>query len=474
MAGTGQHSVLLMKQTTFVAAARNAFVILICFSTASIGCAQSRREDRRAFISPGIATTDDPRRIPMPNVPRGPEGVLVLKGGRIFDSVKSSFFFGTLVIERNRIRAVLPPAAADWPIDARVLDVTGKTVMPGLIDLHTHITNPDPAFTPVDEEQNEASAALIALRNLRYYIEDGVTSIRDLGSLEMVPYILKERVAKNKLVGPRLFVAGKIITGLGGHGTERPVKAIHTPAFRKEVSGPYEWRNAVREMFKLGADLIKVASHFAPEEIRAAVEEAHNLGLKVTCDCETFYIQWAVEAGVDIIEHPLPRSDEAIRMMAEHHVASDPTLVPYYSLLNTSGGYWGSTSRRFTLTMEGVFSVFQKMKAAGIKMGIGTDTATETIRYQPDSYIAELKLFVENGYSIPQVLIAATKTNAEILDMDDKLGTLEPNKLADVIVVDGTPDTNLDDLRKIDKVIRDGYLLVDHGQVVIPASGLVK
>jgi imidazolonepropionase-like amidohydrolase len=460
-----------MRRMTNVSNIRYLFLILAGLFTVWTLSGQSRREDRRAFLSPGTPTTDDPRRIPVPNVPRGPEGVLVLKGGRIFDSVKSSAYPGTLVIERNRIRAVLPPESSDWPKDARVIDVAGKTVMPGLIDLHTHITNPDPTFTPVDEQQNEASAALIASRNLRYYIEDGVTSIRDLGSLEMVPYILKERVAANKLVGPRLFVAGKIITGLGGHGTERPLIAIHTPPYRKEVSGPDEWRNAVREEFKRGADLIKVASHFAPAEVRAAVEEAHNLGLKVTCDCETFYIQWAVEAGVDIIEHPLPRSDDTIRLMAERHVESDPTLIPYHMLLETSGGYWGSTSRRFTLTREGMFSIFAKMKAAGIKMGVGTDTATETMRYQPNSYITELKLFVENGYSVKDVLVAATKTNAEILDMDDKLGTLERGKLADVIVVDGNPDIDLDDLRKIDKVIRDGYIVVDGGQVVINRPG---
>jgi imidazolonepropionase-like amidohydrolase len=120
-------------------------------------------------------------------------------------------------------------------------------------------------------------------------------------------------------------------SSLNPSGTERPVRSIHTPDCRKEVSSPDEWRNAVRETFKRGADVIKVAGDFIPEEVPAAVEEAHNLGLRVTCDCETFYIQWAVEAGVDVIEHPLPRSEEAIRLMAERHVAADPTLIAHNS-----------------------------------------------------------------------------------------------------------------------------------------------
>jgi imidazolonepropionase-like amidohydrolase len=309
---------------------------------------------------------------------------------------------------------------------------------------------------------------LWGLQNLRVLLEDGITSVRDLGSLEMVPFVLKEWAAENRIPSPRLFVAGKIITGTGGHGTERPLIAIHTPPFRREASGPDDWRNAVREAFKRGADVIKISSHFSEPEARAAAEEAHALGLKITCDCETYYIPMAVRAGVDIIEHPLPRTPEAIQLMAEHGVASDPTLVVYLRMLEKTGGYYNSTSRRFTLTRSGILDTFARMKAAGIKMGIGTDTSTTSILTHGSQYLAELKAFVENGYTIPQALIAATRTGAEILDMQDKLGTLEPGKLADVLVVEGRPDQNLDDLKRIDLVIRDGYLVVEKGHVTVP------
>jgi imidazolonepropionase-like amidohydrolase len=145
-----------------------------------------------------------------------------------------------------------------------------------------------------------------------------------------------------------------------------------------------------------------------------------------------------------------------------------PTLIPYAYIFDQWGGYFGATSRRFTFSKEANLDVLRRMKKAGIKMGIGTDLVIDWFRYLPQPYIRELKYFVEAGYTIPEALVAATKTNSEILDMSDKLGTLEPGKLADVAVFAGRPDQNLDDLAKVDIVIRDGYLVVKGGEVVIP------
>ena len=429
---------------------------------------QSRVEDRRTFISATTQTTDDPRRVPVPPGARGPEGVLVLRGGRIFDAVKAEAYLGTVVIERNRIRAILPPEATDWPANAKVLDVSGKTVMPGLIDMHVHVTYPN-RDTPIDEQASEGAGVLRGLTHLRYFIENGITTVRDLGGVLNAPYLLAEWMAQNRAPGPRLFVAGHIITGTGGHAAERPISATHTPSFTREANGPDDWRKAVRETFKEGASVIKLASYFSPDEVRAAVEEAHALGLKVTTHSETFYIKWAVEAGIDMVEHPLPRSDETIRLMAEHHTASIPTLQVYENVFDTTGGYYLlAASGRFSISRQENFDMFKKMKAAGITMGVGTDTIGDANDYTPNQYIAELKWFVKGGYTAAGALIAATRTNAELLDMSDKLGTIEKGKLADVVVVDGKPDVELNDLQKVDIVIRDGYIEVDHGQIVTP------
>jgi imidazolonepropionase-like amidohydrolase len=236
----------------------------------------------------------------------------------------------------------------------------------------------------------------------------------------------------------------------------------------REASGADDWREAVRENFKKGADFIKLASHFSPEEVRAAVEEAHRLGLRVTVDAETFYIGWAVEAGVDCVEHPLPRTDEVIQMMAASGVDSVPTLQTYSYIFDLSGGYYGSTSRRFSFSKEANLEVLRRMKDAGIKIGIGTDLVMDWFRFLPTAYIHELEWFLRAGYSRPEVLVAATRDSAEILGMEDKLGTLEPGKLADVLVVSGNPDEDPSQLRNVDLVFRDGYLQVQDGRLHVP------
>ena len=313
-----------------------------------------------------------------------------------------------------------------------------------------------------------ADATLRAVEKLRYFLESGITSVRDVGSQGDVTFRLKEWVRENRLAGPRVFPAGQFITAEGGHSTENtPDEWIRWMGATRIATGPDDWRLAVREQFHKGADVIKLGSHFSFEEIKAAVQEAHELGLKVTVDSETFYIQRAVEAGADTIEHPLPRTDETIQLMAKKGVAADPTLIPYQIIFDEWGGYFGSTSRRFTFSNDANLEMLRRLKRAGIKCGVGTDLILHWYRYLPGAYIRELKNFVAAGWSAPEALVAATKTNSEILDMDDRLGTLEPGKLADVLVVDGRPDENLDDLAKVDLVVRDGNTVVQGGKVAI-------
>ena len=445
-----------------------AIVVLLVSLSCAHSWAQERREDRRKFLDPKTQVSDDPRRIVVKPGTRGPEGTMVLRGGRIFDGTGASAREGTLVIERNKIAKILPVGATDWPKDAQVIDVSGKTVLPGLIDLHTHLTYPL-AETDFGVGMNEADATLRGAEKLRYFLESGITSVRDVGSQGDVPFRLKEWVRENRIPGPRVFPAGAFITAEGGHSTENtPDEMIRMTGATRLASGPDEWRQAVREQFHKGADVIKLGSHFSAEEVKGAVAEAHELGLKVTVDAETFYIQRAVEAGADTIEHPLPRSEETIQLMAKKGVAADPTLIPYQIIFEEWGRYFGSTSRRFTFSKDANLEMLKRLRKAGIKCGVGTDLILHWYRYMPGPYIRELKNFVEAGWSVPEALVAATKINAEILDMDDRLGTLQAGKLADVLVVDGKPDENLDDLAKVDLVIRDGYKVVEGGHLTIP------
>jgi imidazolonepropionase-like amidohydrolase len=425
------------------------------------------RTERRRFMSPTQSVSDDPRRVPEPPGVNGPPGTLVLRGGRIFDGTGAPVREGTLVITRNHIDRILAPSATNWPSDARVIDVAGKTVMPGLIDLHTHLTYPDDD-TPGSVAGSRADAALRGVERLRYYIESGITSIRDVGSEGDVPFRLQAWVKQNRVIGPRVFAAGQLITSKGGHGDDGGPYNSTAAGMVRVASGPDDWREAVREQFTAGADVIKIASHFTPAEVSAAIQEAHALGLKVTCDCETFYTKWAVEAGIDMIEHPLPRSDETIALMKQHGTESDPTLTPYIIIFNSAGAYYGTTSRRFFFSKSANFALVKKMKDAGITLGVGTDLVRDWFRYLPGPYINELQQFVRLGYTVPEVLQIATRTNAQMLDMGDRLGTLEPGKLADLTVIDGRPEVSLGDLAKVWLVVRDGYVVVDQGNINVP------
>ena len=236
----------------------------------------------------------------------------------------------------------------------------------------------------------------------------------------------------------------------------------------REANGADDWVAAVRQQFKRGADWIKLASHFDESEIRAAVEEAHRLGLRVTVDSETLFTDMAAQAGVDCIEHPLPRSDATVKLMAERGIASVPTIIPYQILIKEWGGYYGSTSRRFTISEPRMFDMVRKMKQAGVKLGVGTDLILDWYRRLPEPYIQELQNFQRLGYTAEEAVIAATRTSAEILGMADRLGTIEPGKLADLIVVDGRPDVDLEDLRKVRTVIVDGRVIVRDGEIELP------
>ena len=410
-------------------------------------------EDRRRFIDPNTRTTNDPRRIPLPPGPEGPDGTIVITGGRIFDGTGADARDGNIVIERNRIKEILPPGSTNWPRDAQVIDVDGKTVMPGLIAMHEHMSEiTSPLHDGIDVITHEAHLTLMAIEHLRWYIESGITTIRDAAAHGEVPFRLKDAVNQNRIPGPRIFSVGQTTTGTGGHSVEGNYKAIEKRFTLAEThyDGAIEWRMNVREQFNRGADLIKTTNIYNREEIAAAIEEAHALGIKVISDAHVPYLEWAIEAGLDCVEHtgPSRETDKVIRMMVERGVQAVPTVAAGYQ-------------------DPAVMEVLSKMVAAGIPMGVSLDNGEE-VELHPINYIRELKTFVEAGMTISQALLSATKVGAEILDMDDKLGTLEPGKLADVLVVDGKPDEDLEDLANTNLVIRDGRVIIKDGRVITP------
>jgi len=435
---------------------------------------------RDQWLPPTVPTSDDVLRIPVPKDYNSPKGSFVLVGGRLFDGTGKAARPATIVVEGKKITGVLDPADKKWPADAVVYDVTGKTVMPGLIDLHSHLT-----FLEQADAMNIYSAASMSgaesvmrgVERMATYLESGVTSVRDVASHGDAPFVLKNLQATGKLPGPRVFAAGQLITQTGGHGAVHafgpgfPEVANGNPnAMVRVASGPDQWREAVRIQFAKGADLIKLASEFTQEEITAAVDEAHSLGLPVAVDSETQYIDMAVKAGADSIEHPLPRSDATVALMVKRGIASVPTLVAYRAIMRGSGGYFGSTSRRFELNETVNEAMAAKMRRAGVKMGIGLDVVVLAgTNFLPGSYIDELESFTRIGFTKVEALVAATKTGAEIMRMGDRLGTIEAGKLADIIVVEGNPDEDFAALRKVRTAFVNGRLMLQDGRIYRPA-----
>lgn len=432
---------------------------------------------RDRWLPESVSTSDDVLRVPAPADYNAPKGSFVLTGARLFDGTGAPARPATIVMEGKTITAVLKPGERNWPEDAVVHDVAGKTVMPGLVDLHTHLTfvGPDDMTIYTNGNTSGAEAAMRGVERMAIHLQAGVTSVRDVASHGDTPFLLKRLQAAGKIQGPRIFTAGQLITQTGGHGALHAVtpKYPEVPngnhnSMVRIASGPDQWREAVRIQFAKGADVIKLASEYTQEEITAAVDEAHSLGLPVTVDAETQYIDMAIKAGVDSIEHPLPRSDEAVALMAKRGIASVPTLVPYRLIQRNSGGYFGSTSRRFELNEDTIETMAKKMRKAGVKMGIGLDLILGYPAHMPGAYIDELESFTRIGFTKAEALVAATKTSAEIMHMGDRLGTIEVGKLADIIVIDGNPDEDFNALRKVRTAFVNGRLMLQEGRIYKP------
>ena len=443
--------------------------VLASLMITQAAAAPEKPADRTQWHDADAQISDDLRKVTIPKGYGRPKGTIVIANARLFDGTGASARSAAiLVIDGVIVKIAGDAPSLGAPADATVIDATGKTVLPGLIDLHTHLTYEDGGdATTSGARDTQSSAALRGQERLRYFVESGVTSVRDAASAGDVPFELKQWVAAGKIAGPRVFPVGQLITGVGGHGTEggHSTAPSYPDSDIYEANGPDGFRQAVRLQFKRGADWIKLASHFTSDEVRAAVDEAHTLGLRVMVDSETVYTRMAVEAGADCIEHPLPRTDDTIRLMVKYGTCADITLLPY-QYINAKEGYNFSTSRRFSETNANNLATAKRLDTAGVKIGIGTDLVVDWFHYLPDAYIQELRNYQALGHTASQALIQATRVNSEILGMSERLGTIEAGKLADIIIVDGQPDVHVEDLAKLDRVIVNGRVVVEHGHVV--------
>ncbi len=382
---------------------------------------------------------------------------LVIKGARLIDGTGTPpLENAVIVIKKDKFAVVGRGGEIGIPKKASIIDLKGKTVIPGLIDSHVHFTYPPRSdeFFQIDD----SISAFRAAHFLRRMLMVGVTTVRDVSSYQGVGIAARKAFQENLFLGSRPVVTGMGITSTGGHGTEGNTRGI-----AEEVDGPDGFRRAVRERLKAGADLIKVLSPYSREEIQAAVEETHAHEKFITVHSGVYkeqydFVRWAVEAGADCIEHAYAIPDDVIERMALKGIHCVPTLSILVRLGNQykeKGADWEWKVKRYFQSLE----IFQKLKKAGVKMAIGTDAIGENMVVYPGFYFEEIERFVENGCTPLEAIVAATKIGATVSAAADNLGTIEKGKLADLLVLRGDPLNDIKALRSVDLIIQGGKIV---------------
>ncbi len=395
---------------------------------------------------------------------------LLIKTGKIFlgNTSENTMDNGFILVREDKITYVgdRPPSE-----EYDVIDLDGLFVMPGIIDLHVHLSSSgDPNYTARITETTEYQA-LKAYSNAEKALLSGFTTLRDVGASGTQVISLKKAINSGLVRGPRIFAAGRMLTETGGHGD--------TPFGSGRVcDGVDEVRKAVREQIKAGADVIKLSvsgggmspqdspdePQFTVEEILAAVQEAHSKHRKVAAHAQSnIGIKNALRAGVDTIEHALYLDEESCRMIVTQDKIIVPTMISPL-LTATYGKNAGVPDWALTKTQMALEPHKTSVKLAnsmGVKIGFGTDAGT------PFNYHGlngrEFGCLVERGGLTPgQALYAATGIAAEALGKSHSLGTISEGKIADIIAIKGNP---LTDIKVLSDPVNVKFVMLN-GQVV--------
>ncbi len=380
------------------------------------------------------------------------------------------------MVEEGRVTAVLPAGEAPSPGEAETLDLSGLSVVPGLIDCHSHLVgNVQEAGVPATLT-TPAQEAFIGVRNARATLRAGFTSVRDLGSFRaFVCRDLRDAIEAGDVEGPRMQAAGAFITApWGGGDVVGLAPDIRLPDDLRfgVVTTPAEVRDRVRRLLIGGVDVIKCiatgavltrggvpgAPELSEEELRAAVEEAAHYGAFVAAHAHGAEgAKRAIRAGVRSIEHGSILDDEAIAMLADTgtYLVMDLYDGEWMAEAGRREGWPEETLRKNDETMETAVVVFAKALAAGVRMAYGTDSGV----YPHGLNARQLAWYVRCGMTPAQAIRSATLTAAELMGREAHVGTLEPGRFADLVAVAGDP---LADVRTL-----EGPVLVAKGGVVV-------
>ncbi|MEL7029101.1 MAG: amidohydrolase family protein [Pseudomonadota bacterium] len=387
-------------------------------------------------------------------------GPIVLAGGTIIDGLGAAPYQGSIVIEGERIAAV-QTGAADAPAGATVVDVSGLTVMPGLIDAHCHITFDEPRSN--DElffHRREGLAALIAARNVQKLLRAGVTGFFDADSIYDTGVDLRDALEAGVTPGPRMSTGGNVLMTSVGGTAGRLLPDEGRRGYGRIVRNKDEIVFETRRQIKNGVDWIKVhVTGLVPrqteageiqvwtyEELRLVVETAHDLGIPVVGHCRNASsTRDAARAGFDMILHATYMDDEALEAVVDAKTPIVPTLTFQANLADYGERIGASKEYReiFRREIEESAEMLRKAYDAGAPMLCGTESGFSITPYG-DWHYRELEVFVRDfGLTPLQAIQCATSEGARSLKMDGKTGAVEAGRLADLIVVDGDPSEDV-------------------------------
>ncbi|MDE3236156.1 MAG: amidohydrolase family protein [Bacteroidota bacterium] len=379
----------------------------------------------------------------------------------------------SVIIEGNKITGIEKGYVAASAND-KVIDLTSKTVMPGLIDCHVHMDHQTSSNRMKPFTENDADIAFESLQYAKITLLSGFTTVRDVGG--QITISLRNAINKGLVVGPRIFTAGKILSSTGGHGDATNGlrnDLMHIPELNSDVvNGVDECRKAVRQRYKEGADLIKITAtggvlslekdgsgaQFSEEEIRTIVETAKDYGMKVAAHAHGAEgIKRAVRAGVASIEHGTYVDDEAIELMKKMGTYHVPTIIAGKSVADSARnkpGYFPEIIAQKAIAVgSAIQNAFAKTYKAGVKIAFGTDAGV----YAHGKNWLEFVYMNEAGMPPLECIKAATVSAADLLG-NDMIGSIERGKLADVVAVDGDPVKDIKAMGNVSFVMKEGVV----------------
>jgi imidazolonepropionase-like amidohydrolase len=402
--------------------------------------------------------------------------VTVIKAGKLVQPDEGTVASNqVIVISGNRIEAV--GAGLAIPSGANVIDLSSMTVLPGLIDCHTHLA--DGKFgegDPVFQLQKTASRSVLeSVPNARATLESGFTTVRDVGVYRALNDVaLRDAINRGDIVGPRMYVAGAYITITGGAGAMTgmaPDLQLPWDLHYGEANSPWEVRQRIRQLAHDGVDVIKVLSsgavlthgsnpesqEFTPEELQAAVDEASHFGLRVAAHAHSPEgIKNAIRAGVASVEHATLIDDEGIALAKQHGTYLDMDI--YDDECIQEQGKAGTMPKDFLEhdreLGEAQRRNFRKAVKAGVKMSYGTDAGVCAY----GTAAKQFAFMVRYGMTPMQAIQAATTSAADLLGHSNELGLIKPHKYADIIAVSGDPLKDISVLEQVQFVMKDGVV----------------